>query len=155
MAITYTLPFASTGTDAELQFTEIHRAGFGAGLTSEVANGRETVYNYLSGSPSRPTVLRVGSYGPTKNSPTQKSSARLRTVGYKTDNDGIQTNKSLEVVLAVNDESLGEFSREDVVAIVMNLVSVLLFPDGAEDAASVAPLTRLAFGETEVLSAGA
>lgn len=153
MTTTYAVPFAATGEDKTLELTTIDRANFGAPLNTTVKNGgRESVYGYVDGNPSRPTSLRVGHYPPSAQGATVNESVKLRTVGVKTDGDGVETDFPFEATLAVADGSLGQLARADVAAMLMMLVSVYLEPAGVDDEASTTVLTRMSFGETEILN---
>jgi hypothetical protein len=152
MAITFASPLAATGEDKTLEFTCIDRANFGEPVVTPKPNGdQETMYKYVDGNPARPSTLRVGHYMPTANRPALSDSAKLRTVGVKTDNEGVETEFPIEVTLAVVDGSLGQLSRADIAALIMQVVSVMIEPAGVLNEVSTSALTRLSFGETSIL----
>lgn len=154
MTTTYTIPFSVEGTDEDLAFTVLDRAVMGTGLTTVVANGgEETLYRYVPtvGDPSRPTTLRVGHYPPGDRKSTNDS-VKIRTVGIRTDGDGVETEFPLEVTVAVADGSHGQVAREEVAALLMMAQSVLIRPVGVGNEASTTMLNRLSFGVSDILA---
>jgi len=132
----------------------INNLKFADGVTAINAQGGEdTVYRFIGGSnPALPASLRIGNYPPTKPGQSLNSSAKLRVSCLKTDGDGVESILPVEVVVAINDGTLGMLGRAAMANLVFYTVSSLVVATShTAPSLDMTQLNALVRGATDIL----
>lgn len=159
MSKVYNISMSESGEDKVLLQTTLDPTKFGTGVkTNAVKNGgEETVYKYVSGSdPAIQESARVGWYPPadrSKPASVTNTSVKIKSVGTETDSvSGEISYFPLEVTVAFSDGSHGRAPRADVAAMLQMAQSIIIQGVAPDGDPSMSALTRLAYGETDVLN---